>query len=318
MDGSQIKKKISIVTPTLNEADNITELCDRVAAAMAHSSYDYEHLVIDNASTDQTVGILRDRASTDSRLKIIVNARNFGQVRSPFHGLLQATGSATIIIASDLQDPPEMIREFISRWEDGFKIVMAVKDTSEESFVVNVLRRGFYKVLKKFAEVPLIENATGAGLYDSSVIEIIRKLNDPYPYFRGLVCEIGFPISEVQFKQPTRKRGISSQSLYSLFDVAMLGLVKHSKLPLRVMTFLGFSVALGSFFVGLYYLTYKLLFWSNFDVGKAPLVVGLFFFMALLMIFLGVIGEYLLSIQDHVRQLPHVVEKERINFNEKT
>jgi len=250
VDGSQIKKKISIVTPTLNEADNITELCDRVAAAMTHSPYDYEHLVIDNASTDQTVGILRDRASTDSRLKIIVNARNFGQVRSPFHGLLQATGSATIIIASDLQDPPEMIREFISRWEDGFKIVMAVKDTSEESFVVNVLRRGFYKVLKKFAEVPLIENATGAGLYDSSVIEIIRKLNDPYPYFRGLVCEIGFPISEVQFKQPTRKRGISSQSLYSLFDVAMLGLVKHSKLPLRVMTFLGFSVALGSFFVG--------------------------------------------------------------------
>jgi hypothetical protein len=211
-----------------------------------------------------------------------------------------------------------MIREFISRWEDGFKIVMAVKDTSEESFVVNVLRRGFYKVLKKFAEVPLIENATGAGLYDSSVIEIIRKLNDPYPYFRGLVCEIGFPISEVQFKQPTRKRGISSQSLYSLFDVAMLGLVKHSKLPLRVMTFLGFSVALGSFFVGLYYLTYKLLFWSNFDVGKAPLVVGLFFFMALLMIFLGLIGEYLLSIHDHVRRLPHVVEKERINFNEKT
>jgi len=316
MNSGKTRKKISIVTPTFNEADNLTELCDRIENIMLGLPYDYEHIIIDNASTDRTLELLRIRAASDSRLKVIINTRNFGHIRSPYHAVLQADGSAVIVLASDLQDPPEIITELLARWEDGYKIVMTVKKVSEESHIINFLRRRFYRVLQKVSEVPLVENATGAGLYDATVTDLLRKIDDPYPYFRGLVCEIGFPIATVEFPQPKRKRGVSSQSLYSLFDIAMLGAVKHSKLPLRIMTFIGFSTALVSFFVGLFYFIYKLFFWNEFEAGQAPLVVGLFFFMSLLMIFLGVIGEYLLSIQDHVRKLPHVVERERINFDD--
>ncbi len=307
--------KISVVTPTFNEAENIVELCDRIATVMRNTSYDYDHIVIDNASTDNTVGILRERAAVDPRLKVIVNTRNFGHIRSPFHGVLQANGNAVVILSSDLQDPPELIPQLVEKWESGYKIAMLVKKTSNESLVMKMIRGAYYSTLETLAEIPLIKGATGHGLYDESVIQILRSINDPYPYFRGIVCEIGLPIAQVQFDQPRRKRGITSQNIYSLFDMAMLGMVKHSKLPLRMMTFTGLTVAGLSLLTAIYYLIYKLAYWNSFDPGQAPIVIGMFFFISVIMIFFGIIGEYLLSIHDHVRGLPHVYERERINLD---
>jgi glycosyltransferase involved in cell wall biosynthesis len=307
-------KKISIVTPLFNEAENVTELCDRVANVMANLPYGYEHLCIDNCSTDNTVSLLRERAARDSNLRVIVNARNFGYIRSSFHALLQASGDAAVLIASDLQDPPEMIVEFIKQWEAGYKTVMATKPTSEESSLMFAIRKVYYKTIGRISDVPLVPNATGSGLFDRTVLDILRELKDPYPYFRGLVCEIGYPIATVPFKQPKRLRGITSQNFYSLYDMAMLGITKHSKVPLRLMTLLGFGIACLSLLVAFGYLMAKLIFWNSFEIGLAPILIGLFFFSSIQMIFLGMLGEYIGSIQTQVRNLPLVVEAERINF----
>jgi len=309
-----MKKKISIVTPMYNEEGNVVELCDRVTSVMADLPYDYEHLCIDNCSTDGTTALLRQRAAEDPRLKVIINARNFGHIRSPFYGLLQATGDAAVLIAADLQDPPEMIKEFLEKWESGFKTVMATKPSSEESPVMFSIRKAYYKFIGSISEVSLIPNATGCGLFDRAVITVLRELKDPYPYFRGLVCEIGYPIATVSFKQPKRARGISSNNFYTLYDIAMLGLTKHSKVPLRVMTLSGFVLAGLSMLAGLVYFFAKLLFWDYFEMGMAPLLLSFFFVTSVQMIFLGVLGEYIGSIQTHVRNFPHVVESERINF----
>lgn len=307
-------RTISIVTPVFNEEDNVVELCERIATVMKSLPYDYEHICIDNRSTDRTVEMLKDRAKDDPRLKIIVNSRNFGYIRSSFHALLQASGDAVVLIASDLQDPPEMIAEFIERWENGYKIVMAVKPESEESFIMKHIRRLYYKIISRISEVPLVMNATGAGLFDRKVINILAGLNDPYPYFRGLVCEIGFPIDTVPFKQPRRRRGVTSQNFYSLYDMAMLGITKHSKLPLRMMVIFGFSFSLISLLIAFCYFIAKLVFWNSFLVGTAPILIGVFFFGALQMFFLGLLGEYIISIQTQVRAMPLVIESERVNF----
>jgi len=310
-----MSKKITIVTPLYNEEENVDELCERIAAVMAALPYEYDHLCIDNSSTDRTVSILRERAAKDSRLKIIVNARNFGYVRSSFHALLQASGDAAVLIASDLQDPPEMIAEFIRKWEEGYKSVMAVKPISEESRLMFAIRKIYYKAIGRISEVPLVPNATGSGLFDRKVLDILRQLGDPYPYFRGLVCEIGYPIATVPFNQPRRARGITSQNFYSLYDMAMLGITKHSKVPLRLITLSGFGLACVSLVVAVAYLLAKIFFWSSFDIGMAPLIIGLFFFGAVQMIFLGMLGEYIGAIQTQVRRLPLVIELERINFD---
>jgi glycosyltransferase involved in cell wall biosynthesis len=307
-------KKISIVTPLFNEQSNVVELCSRLSAVMATLSYDYEHICIDNCSTDETVSLLRGIGMTDKRVKVIVNARNFGYVRSSFHGLLQATGDAVILISSDLQDPPEIIKEFLLKWELGYKSVLAVKPESEESRLFFLVRRAYYKLINRISEVKLVQNATGSGLFDRCVIDIMRGLNDPYPYFRGLVCEIGFPIATVPFKQPKRRGGVTSQNFMSLYDVAMLGITKHSKIPLRLLVIAGFCLALVCFFLAILYLVAKLAFWNSFSLGIAPLLIGIFFFAALQMLFLGLLGEYVLSIQTQVRNMPLVVESERVNF----
>lgn len=309
-----MRKRISIVTPLFNEEENVKELCGRVAAVMLSLPYDYEHLCIDNHSSDGTVTSLREIAGRDPNLKIIVNARNFGYIRSSFHALLQATGDAVVLIAADLQDPPEIIREFVARWESGFKTVLAVKPVSEEPSAISWVRRLYYRIITRISEVPLIPNATGSGLFDRVVIDILRDLRDPYPYFRGLVCEIGFPIATVSFKQPRRLRGITSQNFYTLYDMAMLGVTKHSKVPLRLMTFAGFTLAALSLLVAFGYLVAKLLFWNSFGLGMAPVLIGMFFFGAMQMLFLGLLGEYISSIQTQVRNLPLVIEAERINF----
>jgi len=229
--------------------------------------------------------------------------------------MLQATGDAVVLIAADLQDPPEMIEDFVKKWEEGFKTVMATKPESEELPVMYSIRRIYYKIIHKISEVTLIPNATGCGLFDREVITLLKRLDDPYPYFRGLVCEVGYSIATIPFKQPRRHRGGTSNNFYTLYDIAMLGVTKHSKIPLRLMIFSGVGMACLSFLVGLGYLLAKLLFWDEFALGIVPVVLGFFFFSAVQMIFLGIIGEYIGSIQTYVRKLPHVIEAERINFD---
>ena len=227
---------------------------------------------------------------------------------------MQASGDAAVLIASDLQDPPEMIREFVTKWEEGFKTVMAVKPESEESSLMFGVRRLYYRTITRISEVPLVQNATGSGLFDRAVLDVLRSLNDPYPYFRGLVCEIGYPIATVPFRQPRRARGVTSQNFYSLYDMAMLGITKHSKVPLRLMAMAGFALACVSLFVAFGYFIAKLLFWNSFEIGTAPILIGIFFFGGMQVLFLGLLGEYLGAIQTQVRNLPLVVERERVNF----
>jgi len=309
-------KLISIVTPCYNEEGNVEELHARIVAAMANlPQYEFEHIYIDNASTDKTVAILRRMVQEDKRIRVIVNARNFGHIRSPYHALIGAKGDAVICLASDLQDPPELIVDFIKQWEDGFKVVMGVKSKSEESPVMFALRKLYYKTLQKLSDTQLIENYTGYGLYDHQVIEILREMDDPYPYFRGMIAEIGFPAARIEFTQPTRKHGITKNNFYTLFDMAMLGMTNYSKVPLRLATMFGFVVAVFSALIGLFYFVYKLLNWQNFSVGSAPVTVGLFFFGAVQLFFLGILGEYIGAIYTHVLHRPLVVEKERINYD---
>lgn len=307
-------KVISIVTPCYNEVDNIDELYKRIKAATQSVKYEYEHIFIDNASTDGSIQKIRDLAANDPHVKAILNTRNFGQVRSPYYGLLQATGNAVIILASDLQDPPDRIPEFIHQWENGFKVVIGVKTKSQEFGIFYFFRTLYYKLLRSLSDVELIEHYTGFGLYDEQVINILRSMEDPYPYFRGLIAEIGFPIYKIQFTQPRRKRGLSKNNFYSLYDIAMLGLTGYTKIPLRAATMFGFLSAVLSFLVGLVYLVYKLVFWQVFSLGLAPVVIGLFFLGSIQLIFLGVVGEYIGAIYTRVMNRPLVIEKERINF----
>jgi len=307
-------KLISIVTPCYNEEENIDELYQRIASVMATLPYDYEHICIDNCSTDSTVKKIKELAAQDKRLKLIVNARNFGHIKSPYYALLQSSGDACILIASDLQDPPEMIAEFVKQWEAGFKTVLAVKPESEEHSVMFFLRKTYYRLITRISEVPLVQNATGAGLFDRAVIEILRSIQDPYPYFRGLLCEIGFPIATVPFKQPRRQRGITKNNFYTLYDIAMLGITNHSKIPLRLMAMSGFLLAILSLMVALFFLVAKLLYWNSFQLGTAPIIIGIFFFGAIQTFFIGVLGEYIGSIHTQVRKMPLVVELERVNF----
>ncbi|ATM88377.1 glycosyltransferase family 2 protein [Yersinia massiliensis] len=310
-----MRKLISIVTPCYNEEANIDELYQRIVDVMARLDYDYEHIFIDNCSTDNSLVKLRALAAQDKRVKLILNARNFGHIRSPYYALLQARGDAAILIASDLQDPPEMIEEFVKKWEEGFKTVMAVKPESEESRLMFFARRTYYRFVTRISEVPLVQNATGAGLFDRAVLDILKKIDDPYPYFRGLLCEIGFPIATVPFKQPRRMRGITKNNFYTLYDIAMLGITNHSKVPLRLMVIGGAMLAGLSLLAAFGFLIAKLVFWNSFQMGIAPLLISLFFFSSVQILFLGMLGEYLGSVHTKIRNMPLVIESERVNFD---
>ncbi|MFJ4343848.1 glycosyltransferase family 2 protein [Pseudomonas sp. NPDC089401] len=310
-----MRKLISIVTPCYNEEANIDELYQRIVEVMSRLDYDYEHVFIDNCSTDGSHAKLRALAAQDKRVKVIFNARNFGHIRSPYHALLQVNGDCAVLIASDLQDPPEMIEEFVKKWEEGFKTVMAVKPESEESRVMFLVRRAYYRFVTRISEVPLVQNATGAGLFDRAVLDILKKIDDPYPYFRGLLCEIGFPIATVPFKQPRRQRGITKNNFYTLYDIAMLGITNHSKVPLRLMVMGGGLLAGLSLLAAFAFLIAKLIFWNSFQMGIAPLLISLFFFSSVQILFLGMLGEYLGSVHTQMRNMPLVVEAERVNFD---
>jgi glycosyltransferase involved in cell wall biosynthesis len=306
---------ISVLTPCFNEAGNIEELCRRVRQTMEGiDGVAYEHILIDNNSTDDTVARVRAEIAADPRIRLIVNARNFGQVRSPYHGLLQCAGEAVVVLASDLQDPPELIPEFIAHWRAGKRVVLGVKASSEESRTMWLLRSAYYTFAARISDVPLIQHATGFGLYDRSVIEIIRDIGDPYPYFRGMIADIGLEIALVAYDQGVRRRGITKNNFYSLYDVAMLGITSHSKVPLRMATMAGFALSAVSLLVALCYLVAKLLFWESFALGIAPLVIGVFFFGSVQLFFIGILGEYIGAIHTYVQRRPVAVEKERFNF----
>jgi len=310
-----MKKTITILTPTYNEVGNIDELYSRISKITEKNhKYNFEHLFIDNASSDGTIEKIKQLAKKDKKIKVILNTRNFGPAVSSMHGINQIQTDACIHMASDLQDPPEVIPDLIKKWEEGFKIVVLVKNKSEESRFIFSLRKLYYLFLSAISDVPPIKNSTGNGLIDQEVLKILKDNNDPLPFLRGLLVEIGFPIGKVYFKQPTRKQGVSSNSLYSLYDVALLGITNHSKVPIRFLSILGFILSILSFILGASYLILKILNWDSFTLGMAPLLIGLFFFGSIQMFFLGLIGEYIAVIHNRVRKRPSVVELERINW----
>lgn len=313
------KKLISVISACYNEEENVRECYERVKKVFTElGAYRYEHIFIDNGSKDTTVTVLRELAAQDSNVKIIVNARNFGHIRSGYHAILQARGDAIISVVSDLQEPPEMIKDFLQKWEQGWLIVIAVKENSDESPVFFAIRKLYYELVTRLAEIELNKNTTGFGLYDRRFVDILKEMADPYPYFRGLVSEIGFPVAKIPFHQPARKRGITSNNFYSLYDIAMLGITNHSKVPLRMATMLGFGVSFFSLLVAVGYLAFKLLYWNEFSLGLAPLVVGLFFFGSVQLFFIGILGEYIGAIHTQVLKRPPVVELERVNFEKES
>jgi glycosyltransferase involved in cell wall biosynthesis len=311
------KKKISIFTACYNEEDNVADLIEAVKNIFQTlPQYTYEHVFIDNCSSDQTVAILRKIAAVNKTVKVIVNARNFGHIRSPYHGMMQCKGDAVISLVADFQDPPEMIPKFLEKWEEGNKIVIGVKSHSKENPIMFSIRKSFYALLARASDSDAapVQNFTGFGLYDQQFIGILRSLEDPYPYFRGLITELGFARYEIPYVQPLRKSGKTKNNFFTLYDMAMLGFVNHSKLPLRLSAFIGFVTSILSFLIALTYLILKLVYWEGFELGIAPLVIGVFFFSSVQLFFIGIIGEYIGAIHTQVRKRPFVVEKERINF----
>lgn len=312
-------KTITVVTPCYNEEDNAEEIYRQVREVMESiEGISYHHLFIDNRSTDGTADILRRLAAADARVQVILNARNFGHVRSPYHALLQAEGDAVIVLVADLQDPPEMMREFIRLWREGAKVVAGVKPNADESGAMFAIRRLYYSTVARIADVKLIQNFTGFGLYDRQVIEALRRIDDPYPYARGLIAEIGYDVVQVPYNQPRRKRGITKNNFYTLYDVAMLGITSHSRMPLRIAAMAGFALSALSLVVSIAYLLLKLLFWSQFPFGIAPVIIGVFFFASIQLFFIGLLGEYVGAILTHVQKRPLVFERERVNFTKAT
>ncbi len=309
-------RKLTILTPCFNEEAGIGECYERVRKVMAGlPGYAYEHLFIDNASTDRTVTILKEIAQRDRRVKIIINSRNFGHTRSPHHGMLQMTGDAFVAVLADLQTPPELIPAFVAKWEQGFKMVVAVRRSMQEGFLLRLARNIFYRLIARLSHIQQIKNFMGYGLYDRSVVEIIGRLDEPDPYFRGLVSEIGFEKAFIEYDQPARKHGRSRHSLFDLIEMAMLGITSYSKVPLRLMTVTGITIALLSLLTGLGYFIYKLIFWDTFQTGIAPLLLATLFFASVQLIAIGLVGEYIGLILQYVRRFPLVVEKERVNFD---
>lgn len=313
-----MKKLISIVSSCYNEEGNVKELYERVKTQMEKLSdkYDYEHILVDNDSTDSTANILRELATNDKHLKVILNSRNFGHIRSPFWAIISGSGDAVIYMASDLQDPPELIPQFIEKWEQGFKYAFGQKTKTEENIFIKALRNLFYFIINRIADdnTEMLNNCTGFGLYDKAIIDILKNTDDTYPYTRGLVRDIGFEVALIPFTQPIRKFGKTKNNFYTLYDNAMIGIVKHSKVPLRIMTFSGFLLALLSMLVAFVYFVYKISHWYTFNAGMAPIVIGLFFFSSVQLFFLGILGEYIGAIYTRIDKKPIVVEKERINF----
>lgn len=309
-------KKISILIPTYNEEENVRPLSQEIIQQMnALSDYDYEIVFIDNFSKDNTRVILRGLCEENKKIKAIFNAKNFGQNNSPYYGLQQTTGDCAILMCADFQDPVEMIPKLVAEWENGHKIVSAIKTTSKENKFIRFLRTCYYKMIKKFSEVEQIEHFTGFGLYDRSFINVLKELNDPTPFLRGIVAELGFKRKEIAYEQQKRRAGKTKNNFFSLYDIAMLSFTSYTKVGLRIATFIGFFFAIISMCIAVFYLILKLINWDTFAMGSAPILLGVFILGSLQLIFIGLLGEYILSINQRVMHRPLVIEEERINFD---
>ena len=315
------RKKISIVIPCYNEQENVRALYEALRHEFEESStlraYDYELIYIDNDSRDDTRGELRKLCAEDrAHVRAIFNAKNFGQFNSPYYAMLQSDGDATMLMAADFQDPPSMVEKFVQGWEEGYKIVIGIKEKSSDGKLIYAFRCLYYKLIKAFSQVEQIEHFTGFGLYDRSFMDVLRKLDDPTPFLRGLVAELGFKRKEIPYSQPLRRAGKTSNNFYTLFDAAMLGFTSYTKVGLRIATFAGAICAGISLLVALVYLIMKLIWWDRFPAGTAPMLIGMLFLGSVQIFFIGLLGEYILSINQRVMKRPLVVEEERINFPE--
>ena len=311
-------KKISVLIPCYNEAENVCPISRAVTEILEKElpQYDYELVFIDNDSTDGTRDIIRGLCADNPRIKAILNARNFGQFNSPYYGMLQVTGDCVIEMVADFQDPVEMIPKYIREWEKGYKIVIGIKTSSKENRLMYWLRSCYYKTIKKLSDVEQIEHFTGSGLYDREFIEVLRNLDDPTPFLRGIVAELGYRRKEIPYEQPRRRAGKTHNNLYRLYDAAMLSVTSYTKAGLRLATIFGSICAVVSMLIALVYLVMKLIWWDRFPAGMAPMLIGMLFLGSVQLFFIGFLGEYIMSINQRVMKRPLVIEEERINFNE--
>lgn len=312
------RKVVSITSTCYNEVGNLQEWYDRLIVMLRQfPHYDYEIVIADNLSSDGSRELLRKIAASDKKFKVIFNSNNFGPIRSAFNAYLNATGDAVVVMPADLQEPPEAVADMIRKWEEGYLVVAGVKKKSRGNFLMFQARKLYYRVLSQVSDSKgIIQNFTGFGLYDRKFNDAVKRFHDPYPYFRGLVSEIGFKRAEVEYVQDKRKHGVSKISFFQLFGIAMTGFVNHSKAPLRLATVSGFILAIFSLFIAFGYFVYKLVYWDTFTLGLAPLVVGMFFFTAVQLIFIGIIGEYVGATLTHVKNHPLVIEEEHLNFDQ--
>ncbi len=316
-----MSRKISIVIPCYNEEENVAAIAAAVKeqfdTAEILKKYDYDIIFMDNASKDATREIIRGLAEKDKHVKAIFNAKNFGQFNSPYYGMLQSDGDATMLMAADFQDPPEMIAKYVEGWEEGYKIVIGIKEHSTDGSFIYALRCLYYKMIRRFSQVDQIEHFTGFGLYDRAFIEVLRRLDDPTPFLRGIVAELGFRRKEIMYDQPKRRAGKTSNNLYTLYDAAMLSFTSYTKVGMRLATFAGGICAAISMLIALIYLIMKLIWWDRFPAGSAPMLIGMLFMGSIQTFFIGLLGEYVLSINQRVMKRPLVVEEERVNFDTK-
>lgn len=309
-------KKISILIPCFNEEENVVPMSEALTELFEKEllKYKYEIIFIDNDSTDNTRTLLRKICDKNKDIKAIFNAKNFGQFKSPYYGIMQTSGDCSIILCCDFQDPIDLIPQMVEEWEKGNKIIAMQKTTSEENKIMYFFRSCYYKLIHKFSDVEQIEHFTGFGLYDKSFIEVLKNLNDPTPFLRGIVAELGYKIKILPYKQQKRRAGKTHNNFYTLYDAAMLSVTSYTKIGLRLATFLGFGVAFGSIIIAIVYLVLKLVCWDQFVAGTAPILIGMFFLGAVILIFMGMMGEYILSINQRIMNRPLVIEEERINF----
>ena len=310
-------KKISIMIPCYNEEENVVPISEAVVRELTDSlpEYDYEILFIDNDSKDNTRPLLREICKNNTKIKAIFNVKNFGQFNSPYYGMLQTTGDCTKCMCCDFQDPVEMIPKLVHEWENGYKIVCAIKTTSKENKIMRFLRTCYYKLIRKMSDVEQIEHFTGFGLYDKSFIGVLRNLKDPSPFLRGIVAELGYRRKDIPYEQAKRRAGKTHNNFYTLYDAAMLSFTSYTKIGLRLATFCGIGVGFVSFLVGMVYLILKLIMWDNFPMGMAPVLIGMCFLGSVQLFFIGLLGEYVLNINTRVMNRPLVIEEERLNFD---
>lgn len=310
-------KKISVILPTYNEEDNVIPLSKEIVNIFNNelNNYDYEIIFTDNNSIDSTREKIISLCQENKNIKAIFNAKDFGQFRSPFNAMINANGDCVILMVSDFQDPPKIIVDFVREWESGYKIVIGIKNKSKENLIMRFIRSLYYKLMKYISNIEHIEHFTGTGLYDKSFIKTISVLDDPDPYIRGIVSELGYKIKKINYEKQNRKAGKSKNNFFTLYNIAMISITNYSKIVLRLATMIGFLFSFLSFIFGLIYFIYKIIYWHSFNVGIAPLILGVFFIGSIQLFFLGLIGEYIVNINDRLMKRPLVIEEKRINFD---